>query len=408
MTNPTQAPIPLSKSGDLDQSFGFLGTVPGPANGTVHSIVSSDNGTLTYAIEDGVAFQIRRNLINGGRDTAFGDDGIVTGQFESGRRSKPCRLILQEQKILVIGDILTDQGKPGAPAVLRLNDSGSPDLVFGTVQLPPPAFSSNYDSTDGCLQHDGKIVVLTQKIDASGVGNLGQLTRLKKDGKGDNSDGIDRDFGEQGNVEISFGEHLSRMISVVIQPDSKIVVGGHYVTASAFVSQIVLARFDINGTRDKSFGNDGYVRLGPEDGRYELGQLIVQADGKLLCAGMTGSSAALLMRFDTHGKPDQTFNGGQELRTELGHQNANWSALSIQPHDEKIVVAGWTPGFPSSMFWGRLLPDGTFDTGFGNRGWIKSSVPGTPYSVTIQEGGRIIVAGRRENAFMSVVCGVQG
>jgi uncharacterized delta-60 repeat protein len=407
MPTDPQTPTPL-KSGDRDETFGFLGTVTGPANAIAHSIVSSDNGMLTYAIENGGEFQIHRNHVDGDRDTTFGTDGIVTGQFESGRRSKPCRLILQERKILVIGDILTEQGKPGAPAVLRLNDSGSPDLVFGTIQLPSPAFSSNYDSTEGCLQHDGKILILTQKTDAMGIGNLGQLTRLKKDGLGDGSDGTDLEFGEQGKVEVSFGEHLSRMINVVVQPDSKIVVGGNYVTVSASVSRIVLARFDIDGALDKSFGDDGYVWLGPVDGRHELGELIVQDDGKLLCVGMTGHSDALVMRFDANGKPDPTFNGGHEVLTALGHQNASWRALSIQPSDKKIVVAGWTPGFPSSMFWGRLLSDGTFDTGFGNAGWIKSSVPGIPYSVAIQNGGRIIVAGIRENARMSVVCGVQG
>lgn len=386
--------IPLI-AGDIDRSFGFRGFVEGPENAVTHSVFSTANGMLIYAIHNDSHFEIYRVHPDGSPDTSFGEGGVFRWQFQEGRNSIPRRLILSGNNILVIGDITF--AAEGIPAVTLLNENGTPNLAFGRVSLPLPAFSNNSSPSDGCIQLDRKILILSQRTEDAGISwRNGQLTRLTTAGA------IDKDFGEQGHIKISYGEGYSNMHSVAVQPNGKIVVGASY---SLDIERIVLSRYETTGSLDTSFGTDGYVYFGSQPGRYWLEQMIVQPDGKLVCAGFSNGKA-LIMRFDIDGAPDLTFNNGSEVLIDLGHANGSWSTVTVQPDDGKIVAAGWTPGFPSQMAWGRLNADGSLDSGFGNNGWIKGLLAGIPYDLTLQ-ANRIIIVGSRNNSGNAVLCGVQ-
>ena len=69
-----------------------------------------------------------------------------------------------------------------------------------------------------------------------------------------NSDGsLDTTFGTGGKVTTGFGSNDAIAISVVIQPDGKIVVAGSN-TASPTGSDYALARYNSDGSLDTSFG----------------------------------------------------------------------------------------------------------------------------------------------------------
>ncbi|WP_248740992.1 delta-60 repeat domain-containing protein [Pseudomonas kribbensis] len=384
------------KPGDLDESFGLFGSIVGPADGIVKSIVAAADDKLTLAVQisNQNAFEIHRLLSEGRKDPDFGNDGVVTAQFGNDGTSMASRLIQRDEKIWLIGDLTSGDG--GVPAITRRNADGSPDLIFGTKLLSAPATSSNRFPSDGCLQADGKLLVLSARIQDSGTTIKGVLTRLLSNGENDS------EFGVDGQTEVTFGDQQSSMVNVIVQPDGKIVVGGNYSGGDG--NQIALMQFDPNGTLDKTFGDNGRILYGHN---HSLAHLSQQADGKLLCAG-TGDSAALLMRFTANGRVDTTFNGGREVLANLGEpQGGVWRALVIQA-DGKIVAAGWNASLYQKMFCGRLNPDGTWDPSFANEGWGEiRDIPGTPYSATIQSQSRIIVAGSRIQGYFSVVAGIQ-
>jgi len=386
------------KPGDLDIQFGDNGAVIGPAGATTYSVVSQPDGKLIYAVHSANQYQIYRINSDGQSDPSFGDNGSVSGQFQENMDSKPTRLISRDNKILIFGDALT--GTEGTPAAKRLNESGSPDLIFRPVLVPRPAISSNADASDGCALRDGRILILSQRTKDQGLNhNVGQLTCVLPDGTPDTS------FGDQGHITVFLGSEINRMVSVAVQTDDKIVIAMNYLTLSASGTQIVLCRYTSQGKFDRSFGIDGYTCLGPEVGTYELAKMIAQPDGKLICVGRIGKYKALIMRYNANGTPDPQFNGGKEVLIDVENYNGSLTAVAVQPEDNKIVAAGWNPGSPYPMFWGRLNEDGSFDASFGNNGWV-TGLSGTPHDIVVQNN-RFIIAGRKFSGAAAVLYGIQ-
>ena len=79
--------------------------------------------------------------------------------------------------------------------------------------------------------------------------------------------------------------------SIAIQPDGKAVVTGTgFVGASSY--DVVVARFNANGTLDSSFSGDGVLTLDLSGGAADTGQsVIVQPDGKIVVSVQPGNSA---------------------------------------------------------------------------------------------------------------------
>ncbi|MGG2020408.1 delta-60 repeat domain-containing protein [Pseudomonas sp. S8] len=384
------------KPGDLDTGFGTNGIIFGPTNAVTYCVVDQLDGNLVYAVHTQNSYHIHRIFPDGQPDTSFGNEGMVIGQFKENQNSEPVRLVARDKKITIFGDALT--GAEGTPAAKRLNENGSPDLVFQPVLVPRPAISSNGDPSDGGVLEDGRILILSQRTKDNLMHDKGQLTCFHADGS------LDTSFGDQGHININWGNDINRMVSIAIQPDDKIVVGANYVKLPAG-SRIVLTRYLSNGKLDKTFGDDGLVSLGPEGGSYDLKKLIALPDGKLLCAGRIGNYQALIMRFETDGRPDPTFNGGKEVLIEVASYNGTLSAVAVQPEDGKIIAAGWDVSSPLQMFWGRLNEDGSFDTRFGNNGWSRG-LTGIPYDIVMQPE-RFIIAGQSSTPSNSVLYGIQ-
>jgi uncharacterized delta-60 repeat protein len=383
--------------GDLDTRFGTNGAVDGPVGGTTHSAVVQPDGNLIYAIHSSNQYQIYRTSVDGLPDPSFGSNGSVTGQFQAGNNSKPTRLVSHDKKILIVGDVL--EGAGGKPAAKRLNENGSPDLVFQPVIVPLPAFSSNAAPCDGGVLSDGRVLILSQRFKKD-VADGGLLTCWNNNGE------LDKSFGDQGHVEIDLGSEFIRMMSVAVQDDDKIVIGMNDITKQLSASAIVLCRYTSRGKLDTSFGTEGYTHLSHEVESYHLEKMIAQPDGKLICVGNAEGTAALIMRYNANGTPDDQFNQGKEVKVELTRDRRLLTAVGVQPEDDKIVVAGWMPGSSSQMFSGRLNKDGSLDPTFANN-FYGHTLRGVPYDIVMQ-GDRFIIAGisyRTPNA--AVLYGIQ-
>jgi uncharacterized delta-60 repeat protein len=80
----------------------------------------------------------------------------------------------------------------------------------------------------------------------------------------------------------------------------------------------------------------------------------LQADGKLVVAGYALDShdpSIALVRYNTNGTLDMTFNGDGTVLTNLGSDTRDLAfALAIQPRDGRLVVAGRSNDFALARY----------------------------------------------------------
>ena len=98
--------------------------------------------------------------------------------------------------------------------------------------------------------------------------------------------GLDTSFGGDGKVvtNLTRRENLARALA--IQADGKIVVVGF---AGRLDTKFALARYNSDGTLDATFGVKGKVMTGFPSGNDSATGVAIQADGRIVVVGTTGS-----------------------------------------------------------------------------------------------------------------------
>jgi uncharacterized delta-60 repeat protein len=126
--------------------------------------------------------------------------------------------VQNDGKIVVGG--FTNSGGSYRYALLRLNVDGTRDTQFGSNGLVSTAFTTQGDRARALvLQADGRIVVAGQTAMLSSNPNFGVARYLA-------TGAVDTNFGSAGFVTIDFFGGIDDAIDVLIQSDSRIVVGG--------------------------------------------------------------------------------------------------------------------------------------------------------------------------------------
>ena len=195
---------------------------------------------------------------------------------------------------------------------------------------------------------------------------------------------------------------------MAIAPGGKIVVAGSITDPDTFNNDFALARYNVNGSLDTSFGTGGEVTtsFGPDTSDTAVG-VAVQADGKIVVAGTDQDFDTNfidefgLARYNANGSLDAAFGTGGLVATSFGPTTSAFAAgLAIQP-DGQIVVAGTVQDFSTNVIsefgLARYNTNGSLDASFGSGGLVTTSFgPGTSASaagVAIGSDGEIIVAG---------------
>jgi uncharacterized delta-60 repeat protein len=112
---------------------------------------------------------------------------------------------------------------------------------------------------------------------------------------------------------------------VVVQPDGKIlVVGNHYDESVTF--NFLIARYNADGTADDTFGTGGVVETDFGGLRNEAKAVALQPDGRIVVAGMHGYEVwcceyyydLILVRYESDGSLDASFGDGGKVITDFG------------------------------------------------------------------------------------------
>ncbi len=210
---------------------------------------------------------------------------------------------------------------------------------------------------------------------------------------------LDKSFNGTGLRTDNFGNGRDSLGGAALQPDGKIVVAGssgRVYSGSESIYDMVVARFNTDGTLDETFGTACRKQGSPPLVNYGASAAAVQADGKILVAGTyshpngTGIGTAnsmYVLRCNADGSIDTTMSAN------LGRFGSA-SSLAIQP-DGKIVTVGTSQlsiTSPQSLAVVRFNTNGSLDTSFDSDGIL--TMPGVVGLATVvQADGKILVGG---------------
>lgn len=287
----------VQPDGSLDTTFS-----PGTgANGFVSGVGATPSGRIViagvFSQVNGVSFnRVAQLLGDGAPDLNFSRDAQLNAGVNSVTLQSNGRILLGG------GFSLPTRG------ISRLQASGAIDTTFN------PA--SGADSQVHCIavQTDGKVVLggaftsvagephaRVARVDATGLLDVGFLDGAITNGA---------------------------VLSVALQTDGKIVVGGDFQTVAG-TNHVGVARINADGTLDSSFN----VGAGANGTVYAVG---VQSTGKILVAGdfttINGTNRNRYARLNTNGSLDLNFDPGQGA-------NGTVMALAILS-DDNIILAG--------------------------------------------------------------------
>jgi uncharacterized delta-60 repeat protein len=335
-------------------------------------------------------------------DPSFGFRGVVLTDFNGGTYEAAYALAIQQDGKLVAAGFSTSSTTPDF-GVARYMSNGHLDRRFGAGGTVVTAFggSGNADVANAvAIDSNGKVVVAGYS-DASGSTDFA-LARYNPDGT------LDSTFNSTGKVltDLSGSGGTDAVSAVAIDSNGKIVVAG-YSNASGISYDFALARYNRDGTLDRSFNSTGKVLTdfsgsGSGDVAYALA---LQSDGKIVVAGLSQASGIpddfALARYNPDGTLDSAFNSTGKVLTDFSESGSVdvARALAIQS-DGKIVAAGYSHagGISNDFALARYNPDGTLDGSFNSTGKILTDFSGSESqdegsAVAIQSDGKIVAAG---------------
>ena len=258
--------------------------------------------------------------------------------------------------------------------------AGDLDISFGGDGKAVTDFGGRDDTAWAVLiQPDGKILV----AGSSGFpGSDVVLARYRPNGA------LDTTFNGDGRVRSNFGG-LEFASDIALQPDGKILVVGTILTTQG--TRLLLARYLTNGSLESTFSGNGWLTLGPASDYVSGNAVVIQSDSKILVGGQLGCDP-LLARYRSNGSLDPTFGSGGIVSTPINEDCASIAALALQPNG-KIVAAG---AIEEEYAIFRYLPDGTPDATFNGTGWVKAGGRGADASanaMALQPDGKIVIVG---------------
>jgi uncharacterized delta-60 repeat protein len=165
-----------NSDGSLDISFdsdGKLLTPIGITNDTAKSVALQNDGKIVTSGFSSAAtlrnFAVARYNSNGGLDTSFGADGIVTTDFGVGSISSGTSMVIQSDEKIIVAGITAINGTNYNYAIARYNNDGSLDTNFDNDGKVITDFGNNLNDYGYAMaiQNDSKIIVAGTSVNSS-------------------------------------------------------------------------------------------------------------------------------------------------------------------------------------------------------------------------------------------------
>lgn len=246
-------------------------------------------------IVSGPSIGLRRLNLNGTFDSTFsgGSVSVKSIAFQT------------DGKIIIAGGFTNFNGTP-RNRIARLNPNGSLDTTFN-----PGAGANAYTIFSAAIQPDGKIIIGGNFTTYDNI-SRNRIARLNSDGTLDTT--FDPGTGMDGEVS-----------AISIQPDGKIVVGGYFSDYNG-TPRNRIARLNPNGSLDTTFnpgaGVSDWIRV-----------IAIQPDGKIVIGGYftkyNGVAVNNVARLNVDGTLDTSFGSSISAERKFtpdldGYSFNNW------------------------------------------------------------------------------------
>ncbi|WP_153110542.1 DUF4347 domain-containing protein [Propionivibrio limicola] len=313
--------------------------------------------------------------------------------------------VQSDGKLLVVANSQsTSDGSSKSLSLMRLNADGTIDTTYGGGDgIVSHSTGTTLGFYNAVQQSDGKVIA----VGISHNGSYGSvdfaLMRFNADGS------VDTSFGTNGTVITDMGSDSDFGISVAIDSQGRIVVGGQHKVADG-VYDMAVARYTSSGALDTTFSGDGkaYISI-PDATSSNYHGLTLQSDDKILIAGDKGQSSGgslfAVARLNTDGTLDTTFDTDGIVTTDIGSGNDQAITISVNTSGS-IAVGGLayndTPGGGWDVAVAKYTSTGELDTSFDTDGKLITVVPGWDSSrveagIKLFDDGKVLVTGLAEN-----------
>lgn len=341
VTSDDLAIVRYNSDGSLDATFDSDGKLIATATMTINAVRSLSDGKFITVGRSGNSFGVARYNADGSLDNTFDTDGKVTTLLynSSSYPDAAYNVTVQaDSKLLVVGRTPAYNSF----AAVRYNNDGSLDTSFSGDGKLYDGWFNDY-ATAAAVQPDGKSVI-------AGVnGNNFAVARLDRYGS------LDAGFSGDGKLTTDLGG--TDIIKTVT-----VLGSGKILAAGTKDGDFALVRYNADGSLDTSFDTDGKL-VTDLGGTETLNSLITTADGKFLAAGTDGNNDLLLMRFNSDGSFDTSFDTDGKVTTDLGGWETG-NSVAVQS-DGKILLAGTTD---TDFALVRYNTDGSLDATFNGTG----------------------------------------
>lgn len=318
----------FTTNGLPDPDFGTQGVLNVPSVWGFTSMGIQHDGKIVAAGERGT---VRVNS-DGSLDTTFGNNGFVPELL------KVNALAIQPDGKIVLAGYVQENGAYDC-AVGRLQTNGVPDGSFAVNGLLRFSFSPDFDqATSVALQKDGKIVIAGEALYSSFDFLVGRIT----------TNGVpDGSFNEVG-MQTKNIRYSDSAFAIAIEPGGKILVAGesHY-RYPPVNYDMVLVRYNSDGTEDLTLSQFGYVATDFGAGSDEVAQaLVLQPDGKILVGGRARPAPTSLNLNPPYDFALVRYTGGFvpppaiEIKTSVvnGRLNLSWTGAGEQLYEVRATA----------------------------------------------------------------------
>ncbi len=378
-------------AGTLDATFNPAGTPPGTvryAAGAGYALALQPDGKVIIAGSSGSNSALVRYTSAGALDPAFGAGGVVTTTV--GTSARFYGVVVQPDGKIVAAGFATIGGIDNF-FVARYNTNGTLDASFGSGGIVTTLVgATSAQAYDLALQSDGKIVV------AGRSGGVTQFAVVRYTTTG----ALDGTFGTGGITTTTISSSATGN-ALTLQPDGKIVVGGFSRFAGA--NQFTVVRYDTNGSLDPAFGGTGIV-ITTIDSLSVINDITMQAvTGKIIAVGISnlaGVRSFTIARYNLNGTLDTSFGVSGIVKTGISGNDEAFG-VAIQQNGSIVVSGDSVPSATLTFTLARYTPNGALDTAFGTGGIVQTpygSSPSFAYDVAIQDNVKIVAAGFLDNA----------
>lgn len=343
-------------------------------------------------------------------DTSFNGTGTHTFDLGFNKTDMIFGIGLQSQQhIVLVGSILQDSGRFDVAAAV-LTPDGVLDSNFGNGGIN--IYDADGDGGSGSSQSIGKnvdidafdnLVIGTQFSDGSVNHDFGAIKTLA-DGR------LDSSFGNGGFARITEDPEENYMVAALLDSQNRPLI---VTTAQGSRNQdIAIGRLTTTGVVDTTFRRDGHIQnnvTASNDTLYAgLALKVGSSNGKFLLAGYTHSADnsntdLIVARYNADGSLDDSFgiNGYFYEYAESSGSNT-FAGLqvydAVELSDGRIVLAGSYNG--SQAFLLMLTANGDVEPDFGNDGLMTmttSSQFAGLQAVTQDNNGMIVAGGYQFN-----------